>query len=292
MALEGRMWHPTEEAKSTSARRAPSPRYKMELSGPYASGNMFPSLAAIWVFQFLELKQRVCSLRDEKPGDPRPAGTCPPATDGDGCVTAHPYRFPGVCRQDVNLQWTLQTTYPMVDQRRTCCSTFTISARSLKHLCEKRWDIRREPISSIRFVFLLDFGETSFFHFSVMKFMDFDSKGCRSTSQASTSSVCGGWTLACLHKPMDPMKSIGFCYAPSWKNTFAAFLTQRSWYFFSIIHFTRVFHHKASILGTPIFGNTQVCPKRRGSIHQGCDWDDQTQGGIWILRVFLMEWNG
>ena len=41
---------------------------------------------------------------------------------------------------------------------------------------KKRWDIRREPISSIRFVFLMDFGETSFFHFSMMKFMDFKPK--------------------------------------------------------------------------------------------------------------------
>ena len=289
MALEGRMWHPTEEAKNTSVRRAPSPwscRVPMRVAICSPALQRFGSSSS-------SSGQRVCSLRDLTW---RPAAgdrTCPPATDGLPAVWQPTHiGFQGFAARDVNLQWTLQTTYPMVDQRRTCCSTFTISARSLKHLCEKRWDIRREPISSIRFVFLLDFGETSFFHFSVMKFMDFDSKGCRSTSQASTSSVCGGWTLACLHKPMDPMKSIGFCYAPSWKNTFAAFLTQRSWYFFSIIHFTKVFHHKASILGTPIFGNTQVCPKRRGSIHQGCDWDDQTQGGIWILRVFLMEWNG
>lgn len=73
------MWHPTEEAKSTFRKAGP---VTMELSGPYASGNMFPSVAAIWVFQFLELKQRVCSLRDLTW---RPAAgdrTCPPATDG------------------------------------------------------------------------------------------------------------------------------------------------------------------------------------------------------------------
>jgi len=40
------------------------------------------------------------------------------------------------------------------------------------------------------------------------------------------------------------------------------------------------FHHP--FWGTPIFGNTQECPKKKGILFWGCDWDHLAQGGVWI----------
>ena len=70
MALEGRMWHPTEDsAKNTSVRRAPSP---WSCRVPMRVAICSPALQRFG-FSSSSSGQRVCWLRDEKPGDPRPA---------------------------------------------------------------------------------------------------------------------------------------------------------------------------------------------------------------------------